>query len=168
MDCTETSYLSAFGSFGMGYAVDDDSTWQDTLYVANASQLATLDTATWGLTTVGGMPSQSELTGNADGELWAMLPLEAPAELVRLNKASAAVEQTITLPGFPDPYDIDTFAFATWAGDFFLFVRSYGMGNSTDVFHVTAAGAMTLVAADTGMNVVGAGVSTCAPASEGA
>ena len=164
LDCTETSYGSSFGSFGMGFATDSATTWQDTLYVANANQLATLDTATWSLNTVGGLPSQSELTGNAAGELWAMLPLESPAQLVRLNKASAQVEQTVTLSSFPNPYDIDTFAFATWGGSFYLFVRTYGMGSSTNVYEVTATGAMSLLAGDTGKNIVGAGVSTCAPA----
>ncbi|MCO4774238.1 MAG: hypothetical protein KDA24_29695 [Deltaproteobacteria bacterium] len=163
LDCTETSYGSSFGSFGMGFATDSATTWQDTLYVANSNQLAMLDVATWSLNTIGGLPSQSELTGNAAGELWAMLPLESPAELVRLNKTTAQVEQTVYLSGFPNPYDIDTFAFATWGGSFYLFVRTYGMGNSTDIYEVSATGQMSLLAGDTGMNVVGAGVSTCAP-----
>lgn len=163
LDCTETSYGSSFGSFGMGFATDSASTWQDTLYVANNNQLAVLDVGTWSLNTLGGLPSQSELTGNAAGELWAMLPLESPAELVRLNKTTAQVEQTLFLSGFPNPSDIDTFAFATWGGSFYLFVRTYGMGSTTDVYEVSASGQMSLIAGNTGMDVVGAGVSTCAP-----
>ena len=164
MDCTETSYGSSFGSFGMGFATEDAATWQDDLYVANANLLARLDTATWSLTTLGGLPSQSELTGNAAGELWAMLPLETPAELVQLDKGNGQVLDSYGLWGFPDPFDIDTFAFATWGGEFWVFVRSYGMGNSTDVYRVTATGVLELVWPDSGMDVVGAGVSTCAPA----
>ncbi len=61
------------------------------------------------------------------------------------------------------PGDIDTFAFATWSGDFYVFVREYGMGSSTDVIKVTRMGAMTTVLEDVGFDVVGAGVSTCAP-----
>lgn len=163
LECVETPYAVDFGHFGMGYATDDDTTWQDELYVSNSNTLAVLDTTTWGLTTVGSLPSQSELTGNADGELWAILPLEMPAKLVQLDKTTAQVQTTHTLSGFPDPFGIDTFAFATWGGEFYLFVRSYGLGSTTDVYRVSESGSMTRVAADTGMNVVGAGVSTCAP-----
>ena len=61
------------------------------------------------------------------------------------------------------PFNIDTFAFATWGGDFWLFVRTYGFGQTTDVYRVQPNGVMTMFAQNTGMDVVGAGVSTCAP-----
>ncbi len=164
MDCAPTSFSAGLGSFGMGYATDEAGTWRDELYIANGDTLATMDTGSWGASLVGGMASQSELTGNANGELWAFLPLESPAELVQLDKTSGTVLATHRLNGFPHAGNIDTFAFATWGGDFWLFVRSYGMGNSTDLYRVDASGNLALVAADTGMDVVGAGVSTCAPA----
>lgn len=165
--CTRTSYsdrATGFGSFGMGYATDSTGTWRDQLYVANEDQLARLETGSWSLEDLGAMPSQSELTGNADGELWAFLPLETPAALVQLDKDDAHRLTTIRLPGFPDAGDIDTFAFAGWSGDFYLFVRVYGMGESTDVYKVTSEGDMEKVLDDVGFDVVGAGVSTCAPA----
>jgi hypothetical protein len=37
------------------------------------------------------------------------------------------------------------------------------MGNTTDLYRVDAAGNLTVAARDTGMDIVGAGVSTCAP-----
>ena len=164
LECTETAYGGGgFGAFGMGFATDSDTTWRDTLYIANDNQLARMDTATWTVSPMGSLPSQSELTGNADGELWAILPLEEPAQLVRLNKDTAAVEHTLHMTAMPDPYTIDAFAFATWGGDFWVFIRTYGMGQSTDVYRVTSTGHTTRVAVDTGMDVVGAGVSTCAP-----
>ena len=158
LECTETAYGgSGFGAFGMGFATDSDTTWRDTLYIANDNQLARMDTATWTVSPMGSLPSQSELTGNADGELWAILPLEEPAQLVRLNKDTAAVEHTLHMTAMPDPYTIDAFAFATWGGDFWVFIRTYGMGHSTDVYRVTSTGHTTRVAVDTGMDVVGAG-----------
>jgi len=163
LDCSPTTFAAGFGSFGMGYATDAADTWRDALYIATSTSLATLDTATWSASMVGGVPSQAELTGNADGELWAFLPLEIPAELVQLDKDSSQILHRHTLNGFPNPLDIDTFAFANWGGEFWLFVRTYGMGQSTDVYRVDANGNMTLAAPDTGMDVVGAGVSTCAP-----
>ncbi len=164
--CTETASsdrTTRFGSFGMGYATDTAGTWRDRLFVANGTTLATLDTATWRTTNVGRMPSQSELTGNAAGELWALLPLESPAQLRQLDPRSGATLTTVNLRSFPNPMDIDTFAFAAWGGDLFAFVRVYGMGSSTTVYRVDSGGSMTRVVAELGINVVGAGVSTCAP-----
>jgi hypothetical protein len=166
LECQNTSYRenqTHFGSFGMGYSTNSADTWRDQLYVANEDRLARLDTESWEIENLGILPSQSELTGNADGELWGFLPLETPAELVRLGKVDGEILETIRMPGFPSPYDIDTFAFATWGGDFWLFVRTSGMGSSTDVYQVTPDGEMTMVRQNIGINVVGAGVSTCAP-----
>lgn len=161
MHCEETTYTQNFGAFGMGYATTHASTWEDELYVANSNQLAKLNTDTWSLAPLGNLPSQAELTGNGQGELWAILPLETPATLARLDKVDAQILQNIPLPAFPDPYGIDTFAFATWGGDFWLFVRSYGFGNSTNVYRVQESGDFTLIVEDSGLNLVGAGVSTC-------
>lgn len=163
MECVETVYDVDFGGFGMGYATNSGSTWRDQLYVANSNEVAVIDTNTWNLSVIGSLPSQSELTGNAAGELWAILPLESPAKLVQLNKTNGNIVDTIALSRMPNPTDIDTFAFATWGGDFWVFIRTYGMGSTTDVYQVTSDGVMTKVAEDTGMDVVGAGVSTCAP-----
>lgn len=165
--CTRTSYsdrATGFDSFGMGYATDTADTWRDQLYVANEGRLGLLDTSTWSITSLGTMPSQSELTGNADGELWAFLPLESPAQLIEVDKDDASRLTTLRLPGFPDASDIDAFAFAGWSGAFYLFVRVYGMGESTDVYQVTGDGDLEKVLEDVGFDVVGAGVSTCAPA----
>lgn len=166
MTCTETAYSMDFGAFGMGYATAHSETWEDSLYIANSNTLAKLNTDTWSLETLGTLPSQSELTGNGDGELWAILPLETPARLAHIDKNNAQVIGSISLPAFPDPYGIDTFAFATWGGDFYLFVRSYGMGSSTDIYRARADGTFTMVVHGTGRNIVGAGVSTCAPGQE--
>ncbi len=166
MSCARTSYsdrATRFDSFGMGYSTDSSDTWREQLYVANEDSLGILDLSTGDVATLGRMASQSELTGNADGELWAMLPLEQPAELVQIDKANAHVLTTIELRAFPDPSDIDTFAFATWSGDFYVFVREHGMGRSTDVYKVTSGGSMSVVMTDIGFDVVGAGTSTCAP-----
>ena len=166
MTCSSTTYSDRrthFDSFGMGYSTDSADTWREQLYIANATTLGLLDPSTGTVTTLGRMPSQSELTGNADGELWAILPLETPAELVQIDKTNGTTLATITMRAFPDPSGIDTFAFATWSGDFYVFVREYGMGSSTDVYKVTSTGAMSKVLSDVGFDVVGAGVSTCAP-----
>ena len=162
-ECNETDYDAGFGSFGMGYAADLKSTWKDELFIANKNTLAKVDPVSWDVTTVASLSSQAELTGNAHGELWGFLPLEKPAALVELDKETGATKQEITISGFPATKDIDTFAFATWGGGYWLFVRQYGMGNSTTVYTVDKAGHLRTMVEDSGFNLVGAGVSTCAP-----
>ncbi len=163
-DCTPTSYVDdGFGAFGMGYAATVGSSTLDTLFVANEDTLAVLDTGTFQRTVVGPLPSQSELTGTGAGDLWAILPLETPPAAVRLDNTSGAPLQTVPVPGLPSPQDIDTFAFAHWGGSLWVFVRSYGLGNSTDVYQVDPAGILSTPWPDLGIDVVGAGVSTCAP-----
>jgi len=58
---------------------------------------------------------------------------------------------TITTPG--------NWAFASWGNDFWFFV---GGGTSTDVFHYSAATAMTTLATTSTAIIVGASVSPCA------
>ena len=163
--CTPVDYSRPgdFDSFGMGFATERAGTWRDHLFVADRDTLARFDRNTHEITPVGTMPSQSELTGNAAGELWAFLPLEHPAALVELDQTNGRELQYLSLPGFPDASNLDAFAFAAWDGEFWLFVRTYGMGNSTDVYRVTASGELILERERVGFDVVGAGVSTCAP-----
>jgi hypothetical protein len=161
LSCEEAGFTSSsFGAFGMGYATHTNNTWQDQLYVANSDSIASLDPQSGQMTTIGNMPSQSELTGNAAGELWAFLPLEQPAQLAQIDKQTGNIIDSISLNSF-SLENLDTFAFASWGGDFYLFVRLYG--DSTKVFKVDRNGTQTEVLSDTGLNIVGAGVSTCAP-----
>ena len=165
LSCRPTQYDSpaGFGSFGMGYATDDANTWRDELYIADADRVAQVNTNSWELDMLGSMASQSELTGTSAGELWAFLPLETPAALARIDKDSGLEQERIRMSNFPSLSDIDTFAFAAWGGEFWLFVRVYGMGSSTDVYRVDDEGHLDRKLEDVGFDVVGAGVSTCAP-----
>ncbi len=163
--CTQTPYSDAstgFGAFGMGFSSDTAGGVDETLFVANATTLGVLDRSTWTITARGPMTSQAEVTGKANGELWAILPLEA--RMVRLDKTDAAILETYGLgANFPDLGDIDTFAFAHWGGSLWVFIREYGMGSSTDVYEFDQDHNFTRVREDIGFTIVGAGVSTCAP-----
>ena len=164
LECTETDMsVSSFGKFGMGYATLHSNTWQDELFIANRDTLAKLNTSTFQVETIGVLPSQSELTGNALGELWGVFPLESPAQIMELDRESGQPQQSITLSFMPSPMNIDTFAFATWGGDFYVFLRLYGMGESTRVYRVSTTGHTEVLSNATGRNIVGVGVSTCAP-----
>ena len=161
LSCRESRFSEHnFGAYGMGYATNHGNTWQDQLYIANNDTIASLNVQDGQYRTIGHMPSQSELTGNADGELWAFLPLEQPAKLVQVDKNNGNIVESISISSF-SLQDLDTFAFAYWGGDFYLFVRLYGQ--STNVYKVEKDGTQTMVLQDSGLNIVGAGVSTCAP-----
>jgi hypothetical protein len=167
MACRDTAYTNqrtSFGAFGMGFSSDVAGGWRETLYVADFFDVATLDTQSWRLDRFGSVASQAELTGTADGELWGFFPLETPAELAQIDKTSGRRLRTMRLPTFPEPAQIDAFAFAGWGGSFWLFVREYGVGRSTDIYRVDPGPSLVRVARDIGFDVVGAGVSTCAPA----
>lgn len=166
LSCSPTDYrpgATGFGSFGMGFARDGGAEGDDVLFVANANRVARLDTGDWSMQTVGNLASQAEITGTRSGELWAFLPLEDPAALVQLGPADGKELRRVGMPAFPDPGNIDTFAFAHWGGEFWVFVREYGMGSSTDVYRVRVNGELDRVLVDIGFDVVGAGVSTCVP-----
>jgi hypothetical protein len=166
MDCSLSTYdagSSGFGSFGMGFATPTAETWRDQLFVANSRTLASLDTSTWTLQALGSLPSQGELTGTGAGELFAVLPLESPMRVVELDQGTGAVLDTISTGTTLDISNLDTFAFAAWGGDFYLFLRYYGMGNTTEVWRIDRDGDLERVVSELGINVVGAGVSTCAP-----
>ena len=164
LECSETQMsVSSFGKFGMGYATLHGNTWQDELFIANRNTLAKLNTTTFQVENIGPLPSQSELTGNALGELWGVFPLETPAQIMELDRSSGQPQRSITLTFMPSPMNIDTFAFATWGGDFYVFLRLYGMGESTRVYRVSTTGFTEVLSNETGRNIVGVGVSTCAP-----
>ena len=164
LECTETNMsVSSFGKFGMGYATLHGNTWEDELFIANRDTLAKLNTSTFQVETIGPLPSQSELTGNALGELWGVFPLETPAQIMELDRNSGQPQRSISLTFMPSPMNIDTFAFATWGGDFYVFLRLYGMGESTRVYRVSTTGLTEVLSNETGRNIVGVGVSTCAP-----
>ena len=149
-----------FAHFGMGFI---GSGGEETLYVASADRLARLDTDSWELTPVGNLPSQCELAGNSRGQLWGFFPLESPPQILELDPSDASVINSYNMP--PLPPDLDTFAFTAWGGDLYIFYRVHGMGSSTDVYRYTPGGGdPELVISDTGLNIVGAGVSICAPA----
>ena len=99
----------------------------------------------------------------ASWTLWGVLPLESPLQVVELDHATGSVLQTIRVATTLDITNLDTFAFAAWDGEFYLFARYYGMGNNTEVYQIDRSGNITQVVDDLGINVVGAGVSTCAP-----
>ncbi len=166
--CTATSFQpdqDGMLEFGMGF-VFDPSTGIDTLFVAGGSAesagpstLATIAFPSLVLSPVGQLDvGWPELTGTGDGQLWGFVPSFVSAtgisEMYRFDPASGAVLTTYPLPSLTTVGD---FATKFWGGSFWIFL-------GPSIFEVDrATGAVTTAVQDSGRDIVGAGVSTCAP-----
>lgn len=167
MTCTLVQAYSCktggFDIFGMGYALAPSG--NETLYIGNDdAKLARLDPEAGTVDPIGLLPDGGpELTGNSNGELWGFFPKVVPARVHRIDQSTGKAQKTLTLSSFTVPY-AGAFAFAAWGGLFYIFY-GYDAGASTDVYRLTPDGALSPLFVDTGLTIVGAGVSTCAPGS---
>ena len=155
--CKPTAFMpgqTGFTTFGMGYAKNGDSINGETLYVAGAG-LAALDTKTFQLKFLGSLTfGRTELTG-LDTSLYAFSV--GSGVIAGLNKASGATEATYRTSATDAE---NAFAFAQWGGDFWLFTGSV---HSIVTQYSPITDVSKVAVADTGMLIVGAGSSTCAP-----
>jgi hypothetical protein len=170
--CEATNFQAnqpGFAEFGMGF-VFDPSTGIDTLYIAGNddlgnpwSNLGTLSFPSLEVTPIGLITAgNAELTGTGDGSLWAFVPSgETPdgqAVLARLDPTSGATLESYFYPSLSSvPSSGWTVKF--WGGSFWIFLDQ-------SVYEVARATPQSIryVMAYTGSgNIVGAGVSTCAP-----
>ncbi|MBL8949357.1 MAG: choice-of-anchor D domain-containing protein [Myxococcaceae bacterium] len=171
--CTPTSFVagqSGFTGFGMG-SLFDAMTGRDTHYIsggANDHSFATLDLTTLMVRRIGDIDApRAELAGTGDGQLWAYAPAFATDTgnpfLDRLDPVTGATLEHHELS------DIDSnggYAIKFWGGAFYVFIGS-------DVWKVQRSSLVpgmleptsppTKVFTRPGLQVVGAGVSTCAP-----
>ena len=155
--CKTTSYES----FGMGYVVTGPNGSEE-LFIGTAGKaLATLNPDTGKMKTIGSLPSAApEFAGNAGGELWGFFPRTSPARVRRIDPKTGKILVTHSLTQFIQPW-AGSYAFAMYNNVFYIFYGS-SYGSSTNVFRLTKAGVMSTWMTNTGINVVGAGVSTCA------
>jgi hypothetical protein len=174
--CEATPFVAGqhgFRTFGMGFVAttDDAGVAGETLFVAGdeTSALATIDTKTFELTEVapigsaGGMPvTMAELTGTGDGRLFgffAPITNEAPSFIVQIDPKTAQVTSNTLLP---DVVEGGGWAFGFWGGDFYTF--TFPVDATVVTRYRPSDGTVVPVAtAPLGVEIVGAGVSTCAP-----
>jgi streptogramin lyase len=170
--CTATSYVpgqAGFTTYGMG-SMWNSQTATDTLFISGnggGSQLGILALPALTVTRVGSFNlSSSELAGTGDGQLWAFSPAGiagGTAELGRLDPSSGALLEHYTLPNVTS---VGGWAIKFFAGSFFIFI-------GTDVWKLDRAALdptqpqptvpAKRVLVSSGRDIVGAGVSTCAP-----
>jgi hypothetical protein len=153
--CKATSFQpgqTGFETFGMGYSLNDaDAGAGETLFVSGAG-LAALDTKSLQLQFRGSLTfGRTELTGLGH-ELYAFSV--GSGVVARLNKSTGATELTYRSTAI-DP--VASFAFAHWGGEFWLFTNDL-----VRVYSPTTDSTRTVLE-NTGIHIVGAGSSTCAP-----
>jgi len=167
--CKSTPYVPSqddIQTFGMGYAGNADG--GETLYIAGtggfySQGLATIDTQSYHLDFIAQFQpllQRCELSGTGDGRLFGFcVPnFGNGSQVVELDPATAVVLTSHTLVVGSSN---DAFAFAFWGGDFWIFT-SDGVVFSTVTKYDPQAQTETTVAMAP-LEVVGAGVSTCAP-----
>lgn len=167
--CEATNYQDPnFVEFGMGF-VFDPATGKDTLYIAGGTYLrsgsctlATISFPSLNVTTSLGpiKEGQPELTGTGDGSLWGFYPFEEyptshDAALVRLDPRNGAALATYH---YPTITDVGGWAMKFWGGQFWIFV-----GHSIYAVDRDKPQTAKTIMTNTGRDIVGAGVSTCAP-----
>jgi hypothetical protein len=157
-----------FTTFGMGFTADGVGAASETLYVSNAifgsgaSTLGTITMPSLTLSVIGSTPAgigSAELTGNGLGELWAFFP--NGSRVAQLDKTTAGLSNQIDLPANVIS-DARAWAFAFWGGDFYLFFAGQ-WDSSSSVYRVKKDGTFETWMSNTGWNITGAGVSSCAP-----
>jgi hypothetical protein len=152
--------------FSLGFVSESLGSADERLFIGDMAtpSLATLDTRSWVVTPVGTMPAAGpDFTGNGRGELWAFYPRALPPRISRLDKTSGAELVGWPLPDLP-PTSSDSviYAFTTWGGSFYIFLKVTPPDTSTTVYRVQD-GVLSVHIPDTGLQIIGAGVSTCAP-----
>jgi hypothetical protein len=164
--CTGTGFRpgqSGFTTFGMGFSTDAPGGTSEHLFVSgDGLGLATIDTTSLALTPIANydaLGSRAELTGTGDARLFGAFE-GTPYVVAGIDKATAHITSQAPQTPISYPPDSSNFAFAFWGGDFWLFV---GPGTSTDVFHYQVASGTTTKVKSIDQEIVGAGVSTCAP-----
>jgi hypothetical protein len=174
--CAATSFAPGqhgFRTFGMGYATNTPGGTDETLFVGDSGQrpddsygptkgLATIDTTTLALTPIASydaLSARAEMTGTGDARLFGAFE-GSPYVVAEIDKRSAKILSQAPQSAINYPPTMSNFAFAFWGGDFFLFV---GPGTSTDVFQYRPSTKATTTLKTVNFEIVGAGVSTCAP-----
>jgi hypothetical protein len=175
--CTGTTFTPAqlgFEEFGMGFAANDVGASDETLFIAGGdpldissgpAQFGSVSFPSLQVTSLGNTDGWPELTGTGDAKLWGFYPDTKPPQVAQLDKATGATSMIFpaaSLAGTPSAW-----AFAFWGGDFWIFLER-DTDTSTTVYQLKSSdGSVTAVKRNTGRNIVGAGVSTCAPVTVG-
>jgi hypothetical protein len=174
--CQSTNWIvgqKGYTQFGMGF-VFSPTTNLDTLYISGAlsqpmpgtqpppEPLATVAFPSLTATTIGTVSiGFADLTGTGNGQLWAFAPpydsVTNTPVFVQLDPDTGATLSSFTLPSLQNAFDAD-WAMKFWGGSFWIFI-----GNSVYAVDSTTQVLTEPLVSNGPRNIVGAGVSTCAP-----
>ncbi len=172
--CAPTTFAPSqhgFFTFGMGFATDAVGSTSETLYVtddelqnpASGHGLAKIDTTSLTLTPIGQYDQltglTAEMTGTGNAQLFAAFE-GTPYTVAEIDEQTAHIISTAPQTSISYPAGSTSLAFAAWGGDFWLFV---GPGGTTDVYQYQPCTKATTKRKTVQFEIVGAGVSTCAP-----
>lgn len=186
--CTRTAYDYAgqdFDKYGMGFSSDSAGSATDTLYLigqkyesdfgsvsAVGTGLYKLDTGSLAVTSIGDFSGDlqgepGELTGTGEGKLFGFFLTSPRAQSAEISKTNAATSNETQLDsisiGGSGGY---AFAFSFWGGDFWFYSASGDSPSKVTRLRTSSDGSEDTVVDDVGgFQIVGAGVSTCAPTS---
>jgi hypothetical protein len=169
------SLPSGWYRVGMGYSTVNTGSTTEVLYVdgvgngvtGGGSGLALVD---FGMGTVdpigpftGTLAGQNaELTGTGSGTLFGFFTT-TPVVVAQIDKTNGSTMTPVPMTGVQTPND---WAFSFWGGHFYLYTsQGQGVGNGSDVtdYDPVADTVDTTFMTGIGFDIVGAGVSTCAP-----
>jgi hypothetical protein len=172
--CAATPFVIGqdnFNTFGMGFSTNGGGP-SETLYIAGGTlgaagstppntDLGSIDVTDYQVTDIAPFNpfiSDVELTGTGDGRLFAFWSQDQTSDtnISEINKATGDVIGSDDLPGTALG---NGWAFGYWGGDFYTFT---GMGSSTVTQFDPSTKAQATIATYSS-EIVGAGVSTCAP-----
>lgn len=148
------------GMLGMGFTADTTTDAGESLYFC-ANQIIRLDPATLRTTFLGETPEGQplcELTGTGDGRLYGYMYTNGNiAQIDTTTGAEILHYRTSAI-------NTGSFAVAQWGGDFYIFSQ-YGDYVKTRIVtrYSPATDESTVIVPDSPYDVIGAGVSTCAP-----
>ena len=166
-ECTDSNYqLSGPVNdlFGMGFASDTNDPMRESLYVASASSvlmrpsLRAIDPETGQLRMIGDIAKGGfELTGTSEGRLFAYSPEAGLVLELDTNQGEELRRWAV-----PRSFSPTAWAFAHWGGLLYMFVTAVDSGNK--IFQLDPETGQTETLEENGdYEIVGAGVSTCAP-----
>ncbi len=154
---------SSFCNFGMGFVADAPGSDAETLYVSGVYNsppglgLAKIDTQTLVLQPISDYDllagKGAELTGTGNAQLFGYFQ-DTPIRLAEIDKTNAHIVSYADLLEIPTG---TSWAFAFWGGSFYI-MSGTGIRKYDPMSQIT-----TLINGNVGFNIVGAGVSTCAP-----
>lgn len=165
---------------GMAFATASATDTTEALYVAGAAPGAScgmpggaatagigrVDTRTGAITPLGSFSGDltgysAELTGTGDGRLYGFF-ITSPAKVAQLDMANGTASNEVSIDNLVCP---EAFAFSFWGGALYLYASTTLTGNSSVTRYDIATGQVDPnYVRDVGFQIVGAGVSTCAPA----